>query len=146
MTKRTWTIVILLAIVGLVTLGLVSSPVGGISVRSASRTYEVGTLTSSQSTLLPGVATAFTVELSIIPRNSSLLVLRMPDMMYSLREVPADQLRYGVVSVLLPCSGELYENGTLSDVRAVLIEHGSNAVLAQSAPLQVLPPGPDCLY
>lgn len=130
----------------LVVLGILVAQVGGTAVRSASRALEVGSISSNQSTLLPGTPTRFSVSLTRVPSESSLLVLRFPEANFILNEVSATQLTAGELDVRLPCSGDLVDAGLNSGARLVLIESGRGAMLAQSGPLTILPPGRDCLY
>lgn len=138
-------IVLLLAVAGLLV-----TQIGGEAIRSASLTYEIGGLRLTSDTLLPGVPVTVTVNTELLGRGqSSVLLLRMPTGSMTMGDVELDGLGKGTFRVTVPCeSGEQTPRlqGKEMVVRLVLVDHATQAVLAQSDQLKLLPSGPDCLF
>lgn len=141
MNKALRILLVLIALVLVVGLAVLAAQVGGVSVRSAARTSGVGTLTPSSAALLPGVP--FTVTVGRVAEEAAdeaVLVLRSTESSLAVRAVAASEIAAGELRVVLPCS----RAESNSPVRLMLVASDSQAVLAQSGGVSLLPPGPDC--
>lgn len=132
-------IVVLLAVTGLLV-----TQVGGAAIRSASLTHGTGTLELASSKLLPGVPVTVGVGEEIAGRGqSAALLLRLPTGSIEVGEVDLGQLQEGTFRVVVPCGGNELAGAA---ARLILVDRTTQAVLAQSGELTLLPPGPDCLF
>ncbi|PIT98527.1 MAG: hypothetical protein COT71_00305 [Candidatus Andersenbacteria bacterium CG10_big_fil_rev_8_21_14_0_10_54_11] len=129
----------------LIFLSVLASQVGGLHIRSASQTVPLGTLTSVQTTLVPGAPTAFQTRL---PGTAvaAWVVLRFADATVPLRLVSEAEMQRGTVSLTVPCRGSFLEGAKPLRGRVVLSAAANGAVLAQSDVFTVLPAGPDCFF
>lgn len=131
----------------LVVVSLLAMQVGGVAIRSASLTYEIGTLELADTVLLPGVPVTVTVNNELLRGGrSSVLLLRLPTGSVTVGGVELGELEAGVFRVVVPCDSVVPAGATGVAARLVLVDHTTQAVLAQSEQLQLLPPGPDCLF
>lgn len=145
MDKSMKIIVSLLVTIGvLVALGVLALRVGGVSIRSASQTYEMGKLEVVNTVLLPGVpiTVGITIESLEAIKASPMLLLRLSTETTVIDEITYDELSRGRAMVVLPCNSRGGEKGR---ARLVLIDGDSQEVLAQSEQLTILAPGPDCI-
>lgn len=128
----------------MVALGVLAMRIGGVSIRSASQTYKMGKLKVTNSVLLPGVPV--TVEITLeslrVIKASPVLLLRLSSGTVVIDEITYSELSEGRARVVLPCSSGAGKN---EQVRLVLIDGGSQNILAQSKSLTMLEPGPDCI-
>lgn len=145
MSNLSITIVGLVVLLILTVVGLLVVQVGGESIRGASLTYEIGVLGLTSETLLPGVPVTVTANADLLGRrNSSVLLLRLPTGSVTVENVKFGGPGKGTFQVTVPCGdGEQALEGA---ARLVLVDHDTQAVLAQSDQLRLLLPGPDCLF
>lgn len=152
---------VVIVVVLLVVVGLLIVRVGGVAIRGASLTYEIGTLELASNKLLPGVPVTVGVGEEIFGGGrSSALLLRLPTGSVAVGDVNLGALKTGSFRVVIPCDSEEMakeqapvfakasagKQGKGVAVRLVLVDHATQAVLAQSEQLELLPPGPDCLF
>jgi hypothetical protein len=119
-----------------------------MEIRTASLTYEIGRLDVRNGVLLPGTPIDISFEPSLLREQSgaALLLLRLVDGTLEVAQVEIASGGQGPVQVKLPCDvGESVASKGAA-ARLVLIEEQSQAVLAQSQELKLLPPGPDCAW
>lgn len=141
--------VVLLVLVALIVVAVLAvsvSRVGGVAIRSASRSHMIGSLETANKMLLPGVPVTVSVTAgSVSSEMVSVLLLRLPTASLVLREVSPRELLLGSFTVDLPCDSGLVAQSGDAQARLVLVDNTSQAVLAQSDSLTLLPPGPDCI-
>lgn len=134
-------------VVLLVITGLLAAQVGGVAIRGASLTYEIDTLELTDTVLLPGVPVTVTVNDGLSRGGrSSVLLLRLPTGSMTVGDVGSGELEAGVFRVVVPCDSVVPAGAREVAARLVLVDQATQAVLAQSRQLELLPPGPDCLF
>jgi hypothetical protein len=137
---------VMMVVVLLVVAGLLIVRVGGVAIRSASLTYEIGTLELASNKLLPGVPVTVGVGEEIFSGGrSSALLLRLPTGSVAVGDVDLGELETGSFRAVVPCDSAGRQGKGVA-VRLVLVDHATQAVLAQSEQLTLLPSGPDCLF
>ncbi len=135
------------SVAALLVLVWLALQVGGLSIRGASLTYEIGVLETSTTRLLPGVPVTVSLaeNVSAIRSQSSALMLRLPRVSLKVGNLSPEQLSSGSFSLMVPCDGEVLAESQGENVRLVLVDNKTQAILAQSKQMKLLPPGPDCL-
>jgi hypothetical protein len=143
MTKFQVLLLVVLALVSAVVLGVLTSQLGGVSIRSASRTHIIGSLHLTNDSLLPGVPMTVRVD-DVAARAASILVVRLPANSVVVGPVDHQNLRRGSFTFVVPCTSGP-PKGNAAPARLVLVDNANQAVIAQSDRLTLLPAGPDCV-
>ena len=130
------------ALVAVVVVGVVAVQIGGVSIRSASRTHTLGTLTVANATLLPGVPVTVRIGEEVGIQTPTAILLRLPAASVTVRGISPQEMAARVFTVVLPC--EAAGEGE-TDARLVLVNTDSQAILAQTDQVELLPAGPDCV-
>lgn len=140
MTERRFLLMGVAGFVLVVVLGLVAGEIGGVTIRSASRTHRVQQLDVSTSVLVPGLPVCLSV--AHVSAAGTVLVLRGGAATVS---VPtwADHVCAGYLMARIPCVP--LRAAAVHRVRLHLLDAERGAVLASSRPLTLLAPGPDCV-
>jgi hypothetical protein len=133
------------ALLVVVLISVVAVQIGGVSIRSTSRTHIIGSLTTATRTLVPGVPVVVRAE-GVEPQPSAamILLMRLPEANVAVRQIESQELQRGSFSINVPCDSSVAAEEPIP-TRLILIDRVSQAVLAQSNQLSLLPPGPDCV-
>jgi hypothetical protein len=143
MTRVYLVLAIVVVLVAVVTLGVVATQIGGSSIRSASRTHTLGTLTAANNTLLPGVPATIRIGGEVGIQTPAVVQLRLTEVTRTIRGVSPQEMAARAFVIVVPCDMSTSEEGDSG--RLVLVNSESGAVLAQSSQARLLPPGPDCV-
>ncbi|MBI4022032.1 MAG: hypothetical protein HY372_01625 [Candidatus Andersenbacteria bacterium] len=142
MTERRAVLVGALGLAAVMVLGMVAGEIGGVAIRSASRTHAVRAMGVSTNALVPGVPVRLTVDGT--PSRGAVLLLRWPTATVSVQRVGAQEMQLGIITARVPC--EMQSAGEWASVRLLLADVEKGTILAQSRQIRLLAPGPDCLF
>lgn len=131
-----------LGLVAVIVLGLVAGELGGVTIRSASRTHAVRALNVTTTALVPGVPVRLIID-EAAGVGEAVLVLRGASASARARVMSPPETPLGVWMARVPCE---LSAGETEVVRWLLLDADRGQVLAQSRPLKLLKPGPDCAW
>lgn len=127
--------------VAVVVLGLVAGEIGGVAIRSASRTHAVAQLGVATPVLVPGLPVCLAVPR--VAAEGTVLVMRGETGTVPVPTVTEGDMCAGFVVARVPCAEPPADGAQV--VRLHLLGAQRGALLAQSRQLTLLAPGPDCV-